>query len=72
MRYLVNSIGHVQLDVTDMPAAVRDATEILGLHVTRTEARQTWLSSNGRSVELVLHSAEANAARCIGFEAVSS
>jgi catechol 2,3-dioxygenase len=71
MRYLVNSIGHVQLDVTDMAAAVRDATEILGLHVTRTEARQTWLSSNGRKVELVLRSAEANAARCVGFEAVS-
>jgi catechol 2,3-dioxygenase len=72
MHYLVNSIGHVQLDVTDMPAAVRDATDILGLHVTRTDARQTWLSSNGRSVELVLQSADANAARCVGFEAVSS
>src|SRR4051794_21176286 len=71
MSYLVNSVGHVQLDVSDMPAAVRDATDILGLHVTRAEARQTWLSSNGRKAELVLHSADANVVRCVAFEAVS-
>ena len=71
MPYLVNSIGHVQLNVTDMAAVVRDATNILGLHVTRAEGRQTWLTSNGRKAELVLHSADANAVRCIGFEAVS-
>ena len=27
---------------------VRDATEILGLHITHSDAEQTWLSSNGR------------------------
>jgi catechol 2,3-dioxygenase len=72
MPYLVNSVGHVQLNVTDMPAAVRDATEILGLHVTRADARETWLSSNGRTAELVLHAADANAVRCVAFEAVSA
>lgn len=72
MSYLVNSVGHVQLNVSDMPAAVRDATDILGLHVTREEAHQTWLASNGRKAELVLHSADANAVGCIGFEAVSA
>jgi catechol 2,3-dioxygenase-like lactoylglutathione lyase family enzyme len=71
MTYLVNSIGHVQLNVADMNAVVRDATEILGLHVTRSETRQTWLASNGRRVELVLHSTDANAVRSIGFETVS-
>src|SRR4051812_32351309 len=71
MSYLVNSVGHVQLDVTDMPAAMRDATDILGLHATRAEAGQTWLSSNGRKAELVLHAAGADAVRCVGFEAVS-
>jgi len=72
MSYLVNSIGHVQLNVTDMVATVRDATDILGLHVTRTEQSQTWLTSNGRKVELVLHAADANAVRSIAFEAVSA
>lgn len=72
MAYLVNAVGHVQLNVTDAPAAVRDATDILGLHVTRTDARQTWLSSNGRKAELALHSAETNAVRSVGFEAVSA
>jgi hypothetical protein len=28
VSYLVNSVGHVQLNVSDMPAAVRDATDI--------------------------------------------
>jgi catechol 2,3-dioxygenase len=72
MAYLVNSIGHVQVNVTDMAAVVHDATDILGLHVTRADGRQTWLASNGREAELVLHSADANAVRCVGFEAVSS
>ena len=71
MTYLVNSLGHVQVDVTDMDAVTREATGILGLHVTRSDARQTWLASNGRTAELVLHRAEANAVRSVGFEALS-
>ncbi|MDP3693558.1 VOC family protein [Bradyrhizobium sp.] len=71
MTYLVNSIGHVEIDVTDMDAVTREATGILGLHVTRRDAGQIWLASNGRTTELVLRSAKANAVRCVGFEAVS-
>ncbi len=72
MTYLVNSLGHVQVNVTDMDAVTREATGILGLHVTRSDAAQTWLASNGRSAELVLHRAKANAVRSVGFEAVSA
>jgi catechol 2,3-dioxygenase len=72
VTYLVNSIGHVQLDVTDIDAVIRDATEILGLHVTRREDGFAWLACNGRRVELVLREAAANAAASIGFEAVSA
>lgn len=71
MTYLVNTIGHVQVNVTDMDAVVRDATEILGLHVTHRDAAQTWLSSNGRKAEVVLHRADRNALRSVGFEALS-
>ena len=72
MTYLVNSIGHVQIEVTDPDAVIRDATGILGLHVTRGTPHETWLASNGRRAELVLHRAAANAVRSIGFEAVSA
>lgn len=71
MSYLVNSVGHVQLNVTDVDALVRESTTILGLHVTREAAGCVWLSSNGRSVELVLHEAPENAIRSLGFEAVT-
>jgi len=71
LTYLVNSLGHVQVDVTDMDSVTREATGILGLHVTRSDAGQTWLACNGRTAELVLHRAKANAVRCVGFEAVS-
>lgn len=72
MTYLVNSLGHVQVNVTDMEAVTREATGILGLHATRGANEQTWLASNGRTVELVLHRAKANAVRSVGFEAVSA
>src|SRR5215218_5405252 len=72
LTYLVNSLGHVQINVTSMEAVTREATGILGLHVTRGEKEQTWLASSGRTVELVLHHAAANAVRSVGFEAVSA
>ena len=71
MTYLVNALGHVQVNVTDMDAVTREATGILGLHVTRSEKAQTWLASSGRTAELVLHRGGANAVRSVGFEAVS-
>ena len=71
MNYLANAIGHVQINVTDLDACVRDATDVLGLRITNTERNSVWLSSNGRSAELVLHLAAANATRLIAFEALS-
>lgn len=72
MSYLVNTIGHVQINVTDMAAGLADATDILGLNATRRDERQVWLASNGRHAELVLHQADSNATRSVGFEAVSA
>ena len=71
MGYLVNAIGHVQLNVVAVDALVQESTEVLGLHVTERRAGQVWLSSNGRAAELVLHEASENAIRSVGFEAVS-
>ena len=71
MSYLVNSVGHVQLNVVDVDALVRESQQILGLRVTREAAGCVWLSSNGRKVELVLHESPENSIRSLGFEAVS-
>ncbi|MEJ8476122.1 VOC family protein [Roseibium algae] len=72
MSYLVNSIGHVQLNVTDVDALVKESTDILGLHVTRATDETVWLSSSGRQAELVLHRADENSVRSIGFDALSA
>ena len=71
MGYLVNSMGHVQLNVVDLEALVRESCDILGLRVTREDGDCVWLSSNGRMAELVLHKSDENAMRSLGFEAVS-
>lgn len=71
MSYLVNAVGHVQLNVVDVDALVRESRQILGLHVTQEKAGCVWLSSNGRKAELVLHEASENSIRSLGFEAVS-
>ena len=52
--------------------AVRDATDILGLRVTRETGNQVWLSSNGRAAELVYVEADENSAHTIGLEALSA
>lgn len=72
MHYLVNAIGHVQLNVVDIDAHVRESTQILGLHVTRQDQNTVWLSSNGRAAELVLHKSHENSVRSLGFEAMSA
>ena len=54
MPHLVHAIGHVKINTTMTETVVREATEILGLQVTYSDERQTWLSSNGRAAELVL------------------
>jgi catechol 2,3-dioxygenase-like lactoylglutathione lyase family enzyme len=72
MTFLVNAIGHIQIDVADVAGVVRDATEVLGLRVTHTASGQTWLSSNGRAAEVVLHHGLENATRSIGLEALTA
>ncbi|WP_298500198.1 VOC family protein [uncultured Maritimibacter sp.] len=71
MSYLVNAIGHVQLNVVDMDALVRESVEVLGLHVTRDAGDTVWLACNGRQAELVLHKSDENSVRSIGFDAMS-
>jgi catechol 2,3-dioxygenase-like lactoylglutathione lyase family enzyme len=72
MSHIVHAIGHLKVNVVDPEAVVRDATEILGLHVTYRDRGQTWLSSNGRQAELVLLHAGENAAHTIGLEALTT
>ncbi|MCR8724650.1 VOC family protein [Frigidibacter sp. ROC022] len=71
MDYLVNAIGHVQLNVVDVDALVKESTEILGLHVTHQTDKEVWLSCSGRKAELVLHESDENSVRSVGFDAVS-
>lgn len=71
MDYLVNAIGHVQLNVVDVDTLVTESTEILGLRVTHRTEKEVWLSCAGRQAELVLHKANENSVRSIGFDAVS-
>jgi len=72
MAFLVHALGHVQINVRDPAAVIKDATEILGLHVTHRGADQTWLSANGRAAELVLRHADDNSAHTIGLEALTA
>lgn len=71
MAHLVHAVGHVKLTVANPDAVVRDATEILGLHVTHSGDGEVWLSSNGRAAELVLVHGTGNAAHTIGLEALT-
>lgn len=61
----------MKMNVRDMDAVTEDATDILGLHVSYRDARQTWLSSNGRRAELVLLQAGEDAAHTVGLEALT-
>jgi catechol 2,3-dioxygenase len=72
MTYLVNALGYLHFNVTDLAASVKDATEVLGLHVTERKDRLVLLSSNGRRAELILEQSAENSTRCIGLEAMCS
>lgn len=71
MAHIVHAVGHLKVNVTDPEAVIRDATEILGLHVTHRDAGETWLSSNGRAAELVLVHSDENATHTIALEALT-
>jgi catechol 2,3-dioxygenase len=72
MPHIVHAVGHIKLNVSDPKAVIRDATEILGLRVTRSSERETWLSSNGRAAELVLLHSDENSTHTIGLEALTT
>lgn len=71
MTHLVHAIGHLKINTRVADAVVREATEILGLHVTHADQKETWLSANGRAAELVLVRADEDAVHTIGLEALS-
>ena len=71
MTPIVHAAGHVKINTDRMADCLRDATDILGLHVTHEGEGRIWLSANGRAAELVLVEADANAANTLGFEALS-
>lgn len=71
MTHLVHAIGHLKINTRVTDAVVREATEILGLHVTHSDQKETWLSANGRAAELVLVRADEDAVHTIGLEALS-
>lgn len=71
MKHLVHALGHVKLNTNCIDDAVYDATEILGLRITRRSGGEVWLSSNGRAAELVLIEADENSTHTIGLEALT-
>ena len=72
MTHLVFGIGHVKLNARDVGAVLHDATEILGLRITKQSVGDTWLSSNGRMAELVLFDSNENSCHTIGLEALTA
>lgn len=71
MAQIVHAVGHVKINTNRVEDVVRDATDILGLRITRESGNQVWLSSNGRAAELVVIEADENSAHTIGLEALS-
>src|ERR1700750_2050319 len=71
MTHLVHAIGHLKLFTRDADAVVREATEILGLHVTYSKAKEVWLSANGRAAELILLRGDEDSTHTIGLEVLS-
>lgn len=72
MRPLVQRLGYIALNVTNLDAACEDAVNIAGVHVVDNGSHRALLTSNSRHAELVLHKAESNEVRCIGLQAVDS
>lgn len=69
MTSLVNRLGYVALDVTNLDAAIADAMSITGLHLVERTADTALLTSNRQHAELVLHRARQDAVHAIGLEA---
>ena len=72
MSQLVHALGHVKMNTNCIDESVRDATDVLGLRVTRETGNEVWLSAYGRAAELVFVDAAENSAHTIGLEALSA
>lgn len=72
MRPLVQRMGHVTLNVTNLARAAEDAQNMIGVRIVDTSDNQILLSSNERHAELIYRQADENAMQSCGLEAVSS
>lgn len=72
MAQIVHAIGHIKLNTDCLADMVRDATEILGLRITRQTEGEVWLSSNGRMAEVVFVAAGENSTNTIGLESLTA
>lgn len=72
MTHRVFAIGHIKMDTQDVEGLVRDATDILGLRVTRETDDAIWLSANGKAAELIIQQASENACHTVGLEALTT
>ncbi|TGQ72527.1 hypothetical protein EN855_010945 [Mesorhizobium sp. M1C.F.Ca.ET.212.01.1.1] len=66
---MVQRLGYVALNVTDIEAAIDDACTIAGARVVERERGRALLTSNQRHAELVLHAGDGDSVRAIGLQA---
>lgn len=71
MQQIVHAAGHIKINTNKVDDVVRDSTDLLGLRVTREADGQVWLSSNGRTAELVVVESEENSTHTIGLESLT-
>jgi catechol 2,3-dioxygenase-like lactoylglutathione lyase family enzyme len=69
MKPLVQRLGHIALNVSDLDAAIEDARTIAGARLVARDNGRALLTSNQRHAELVLHAAQADEVRQIGLQA---
>jgi len=72
MQPLVQRLGHVALNVSNLERSVRDAIEVAGVAVVEKTATRALLTSNQRHAELVMHQAAKDEIRSVGFETLSA
>lgn len=66
---LISEMGHVSIQTTDVDAAIFDATQLLGLHLTEQTNDAAYLSSNNRHHELTYVDSTVNGIDSLGFVA---
>lgn len=69
MKPLVQRLGFIALNVSDLDTAIEDARNIAGARLVERDNGRALLTSNQRHAELVLHEARADQVRSIGLQA---